>query len=72
MNSVTYSQRCVCGATIKLVDTYEFIPIGNLLQQFADWQARHNECQRVFLRTQEEKIRYLECSAYTERMRRIR
>ena len=56
---ITYQQKCVCGASIAISETYEFVSWEKLKTQFQEWQAEHSHCTPLFVEVQQARLAQL-------------
>lgn len=55
-----YSEKCVCGASVNMSESSDFISLEGLGQQFKQWQQKHSRCVPQFIKIQEARLKQLE------------
>ncbi len=43
VSNFVYNETCVCGASINIAESYEYISFEELGEQFKTWQQRHSQ-----------------------------
>lgn len=56
---IQYHQTCACGASITISETYEFVSLEHLQEQFEKWQAEHSHCTPLFVEVQRARLEQL-------------